>query len=107
LIEKDNGPMRYYNLSVEEVLYKLNSSEQGLTGSEVNTRLSKFGLNELEEKKQIPAWVIFLRQFKDFMILILVAAAILSGVMGDLTDTVIILIIVLLNAIIGFVQELA
>lgn len=97
--------MRYYKQSVEEILQEVQSSHQGLTAAQVEARLSKFGLNELEEKKQIPLWVIFLRQFKDFMILILVAAALLSGLMGDVTDTVIILIIVMLNAIVGFIQE--
>lgn len=77
----------------------------GLPPAESKKRLEEFGFNELEEKKKIPAWMLFLNQFKDFMIVILMAAAVLSGFMGDATDTIIILVIVLLNAIVGFVQE--
>lgn len=57
------------------------------------------------KKKKKPAWILFLAQFKDFMILILAAAAIISGIVGDLTDTLIILVIIVLNAVLGFVQE--
>ena len=56
-------------------------------------------------RKKKPVWQIFLSQFSDFMILVLIAAAIISGFIGDLTDALIILVIVLLNAILGFVQE--
>ncbi|MBL7809293.1 MAG: cation-translocating P-type ATPase, partial [Saprospiraceae bacterium] len=72
---------------------------------DVQKRRQKYGPNELQEKKKVPTWLLFLQQFKDFMILILAIAAVLSGVMGDMTDTVIILIIILLNAIVGFIQE--
>jgi Ca2+-transporting ATPase len=94
-----------YNTSISDLFTKLNSNESGLSTKEAKKRLLEFGLNELQEKKKIPAWLLFLNQFKDFMILILMAAAIISGIMGDLTDTIIILIIVLLNSVIGFVQE--
>lgn len=81
------------------------TSRQGLTMEDVQKRRQKYGPNELQEKKKVPTWLLFLQQFKDFMILILAIAAVLSGVMGDMTDTVIILIIILLNAIVGFIQE--
>jgi Ca2+-transporting ATPase len=97
--------MRFYHPPIEAVVAELKSSTDGLPSSELAQRLEQYGPNELEEKKKVPAWMLFLRQFKDFMILILAAAAILSGFMGDLTDTIIILIIILLNAIVGFVQE--
>jgi Ca2+-transporting ATPase len=97
--------MRFYHTPIEAVVAELKSSTDGLPSSELAQRLEQYGPNELEEKKKMPAWMLFLRQFKDFMILILAAAAILSGFMGDLTDTIIILIIILLNAIVGFVQE--
>lgn len=97
--------MSYYNSSVEDTIRSMNSRAEGLSLNEVQSRLEKYGRNELKEKKKIPTWMLFLRQFKDFMILILIAAAVLSGFMGDMTDTIIILIIVLLNAIVGFVQE--
>ena len=68
-------------------------------------RLARYGNNELEEKEKKPAWHLFLNQFKDFMIVVLMLAAIISGIAGDLTDTIIILIIVVLNAVVGFIQE--
>ena len=65
----------------------------------------QFGPNELQEGKKKSIAGMLLAQFKDVMILILLAAAIISGIIGDLTDTIVILIIVLLNAVIGFFQE--
>ncbi|MDZ7582051.1 MAG: cation-transporting P-type ATPase [Deltaproteobacteria bacterium] len=61
--------------------------------------------NELIEKKRKPLWMMFLDQFKDFMILVLIAAAVVAGVIGDPVDTIAIAVIVLLNAVLGFVQE--
>ncbi|MFC3417686.1 cation-translocating P-type ATPase [Algoriphagus hitonicola] len=78
---------------------------QGLSQDEISERSSIFGKNTLKEKKKKPAWKQFLGQFQDFMILILLSAALISGVAGDLTDSIIILIIVVLNAVMGFVQE--
>jgi Ca2+-transporting ATPase len=91
--------------SISIVLEAMESTKDGLTSEQANIRLNTHGKNELIEKKKIPLWILFLYQFKDFMILILIAAAILSGIMGDMTDTIIILVIVLLNAAIGFIQE--
>lgn len=68
-------------------------------------RLQRDGPNELLEKARKSPIVIFFSQFKDFMILVLMAAAIISGIVGDLSDTIIILVIVVLNAVVGFVQE--
>jgi len=95
----------FHILSTEETILSTQSAHRGLSATEAAQRLTIFGYNELEEKKKTPAWLLFLFQFKDVMILILCAAAILSGIVGDITDTVVILIIVLLNAIVGFVQE--
>lgn len=97
--------MKHYNQSIKEILRQFDTTIEGLSASESQKRLEEFGFNELQEKKKIPAWMLFLNQFKDFMIIILIAAAVLSGVVGDATDTIIILVIVLLNAIVGFVQE--
>lgn len=97
--------MSYCNLSISETEQKLSSTIDGLKKEEVLVRQKKYGPNELQEKKKIPVWLQFLHQFRDFMIIILIVAAVLSGMMGDMTDTVIILVIVLLNAIVGFVQE--
>jgi len=97
--------MKFFHTPVPEILSALNSSVNGLSQAEAKKRFEENGPNELQEKKKVPTWMLFLNQFKDFMILILALAALLSGIMGDLTDTIIILIIVFLNAIVGFVQE--
>ena len=97
--------MNWHTQEIEKVLSSNGSSRNGLTAVEVEKKLSEFGKNELTEKKKKPVWLLFLNQFRDFMIAVLIAAAIISGVIGDVADTIVILVIVLLNAIVGFVQE--
>ena len=97
--------MNWYNESIESVFEKLQSSIQGLSNEQVESKLKEFGKNSLVEKKKKPAWVLFVSQFKDFMILVLMVAAVIAGIVGDTTDTIIILVIVILNAILGFIQE--
>jgi Ca2+-transporting ATPase len=97
--------MNWWQLDIPEVLGNLNSSEDGLTDDVAKSKLSEVGPNELIEKKRKSTLAIFLDQFKDFMIIVLLAAAIVAGIAGDLTDTFIIIVIVILNAIVGFVQE--
>jgi Ca2+-transporting ATPase len=94
-----------YTFPVAFILENLKSSLAGLTSFEAEKRLGEFGTNELLEKKKQSVWIKLLLQFKDFMIIILLAAAVLSAVMGDMSDAIIIIVIVLINAIIGFVQE--
>ncbi len=97
--------MRWHQKQVEDIIEELKSSPQGLSEDEVRKRLETYGLNELKEKKKKTPFMMFLDQFKDFMILILIAAALISGIIGELSDTIAIVIIVVINAIIGFVQE--
>ncbi|HEY0669057.1 MAG TPA: cation-translocating P-type ATPase [Sphingobacteriaceae bacterium] len=97
--------MKWYLRDSDEVISLMDSSRNGLTQQAVEDRIEIYGLNKLEDKKKKPVWLLFLDQFKDFMILVLIAAAIISGFMGDVTDAIIILIIVLLNAVLGFVQQ--
>jgi len=92
-------------LHIEKVLELTQSSNNGLSSSEAEKRLLEQGPNSLKEKKKISPIMIFLHQFRDFMILILLAAAVISGIIGDVTDTIIIIAIILLNSIIGFIQE--
>lgn len=80
--------------------------QQGLSAQEVQRRLQQFGSNHITEVKIRPWWRILFNQFKDVMILVLLAAALVSGVIGDLVDTITILVIVILNAVIGMVQEM-
>jgi Ca2+-transporting ATPase len=77
----------------------------GLTAAEATDRLECVGPNELVERARKPAWRLLAEQFANTMILVLVAAAAITAVIGNLKDTVVILAIVVLNAIVGFVQE--
>lgn len=97
--------MNAYNQSVKNLYTELNSGETGLTEEEVTERLKTTGYNRLTEGKQKTTWGIFISQFKDFMILILGVAAVISGFSGDIVDCVIILCIIFLNAMMGFIQE--
>ncbi len=97
--------MNWHLVNQEEVLRMTDSHPDGLTAAQAEDRLRTNGPNELQEKKKKPLWLLFLLQFKDVMILILMAAAVISGLIGGIKDTIVIAIIVLLNAIIGFVQE--
>lgn len=97
--------MNWYKQDIREVFSIAGSSSTGLTSAEVLKRRAEHGSNELLEKAKKPAWILFISQFKDFMILVLMAAAVISGLIGDMTDAIIILVIVILNSILGFVQE--
>ncbi len=95
-----------YNLLVEEIQVVLETNlESGLSLTQANSRLSKFGPNELKEKKPISPLKIFLEQFQDFIIWILIGAALVSGFLKEWVDALAIIAIVILNAILGFIQE--
>lgn len=96
---------RWWTLSTDEVLQKLNSTSDGLSSTEAQKRLTEQGPNSIPAQKQKSLFRILLKQFSDFMIIILLIAAIVSGFIGELADTIAILVIVLLNAVIGTVQE--
>ena len=97
--------MNWHKLSIPEVFELLGTNHQGLTTLGAEEKLHQTGLNELDEGKKKSIAGMLLLQFKDVMILILLAAAIIAGIVGDITDTIVILIIVLLNAFLGFFQE--
>ena len=98
--------MDWYKKSKDEIVTELGTNlENGLSKDEVLESREKHGGNSLTEKKQKSIVAMFFSQFKDFMVIILLAAAVISGVLGEWSDTVIILIVVLLNAVIGVVQE--
>ena len=101
----------WFHKSVDETkeYFKLDE-ENGLSNEQVNENRQKYGTNELQTKKKKSTFVKFLEQFKDFMIIVLIIAAIFSGVVGyiegeGITDSIIILIVVILNAVIGVIQE--
>ncbi|MES2647930.1 MAG: cation-translocating P-type ATPase [Bacteroidota bacterium] len=97
--------MNWHRLSIHETFELLGTSNHGLHTVVAEERLRQYGVNELVEGKKKSIAGILLSQFTDIMILILLAAAIISGFIGDVTDTIVILVIVLLNAAIGFFQE--
>ncbi len=104
--------MELYARPKQDALQTLNSTEGGLSEGEAERRLAKFGKNELKEGKRRSIPALFFAQFKDLMTLILVAAAVLSGVLAyvtgdrsELTDTAILLFIIVLNAAVGVVQQ--
>lgn len=91
--------------SIDSLLEGLQTSERGLSVAEVNRRLGVFGKNELPAAGKRPAWLLFLRQFNNLMVYILLLAAGISYFTKHYVDVYVILVIVLINAIIGFVQE--
>jgi P-type Ca2+ transporter type 2C len=97
--------MNWHTSSTDAIFKELQSNADGLTDAEVAKRIQQYGANQLQEKKKKPLWLLFLMQFKDVMIMILMVAAIVSGIAGDLKDAIVILIIIIINAIVGFVQE--
>lgn len=97
--------MDWYCKSIEDTFQSLDSSNQGLSTEETKNRLLSYGPNKIREAKKRTTLEMILDQFKDFMILVLIAAAVVSGIIGEPKDTIAILVIVILNAVIGFVQE--
>ncbi|MBI5755896.1 MAG: HAD-IC family P-type ATPase, partial [Nitrospirae bacterium] len=97
--------MKYHQQKPEDVLEVLNSSIKGLSHDEAKKRLLEYGPNEIKEIKKKTPLGMFLDQFKDFMIIILIAAAVISGLLGEVADTIAIVVIVVLNAVMGFIQE--
>lgn len=95
----------YYQASVQEVMKKLDVTQYGLNDYEVRGRQKKYGYNELKEGKQKNIFQVFLEQFQDFLVLILIVAAIVSIFLGDMDSSIVILVVIILNAILGTVQH--
>ncbi len=96
----------WYARTPEEVIqFWQTNFIDGLSTAEVKARLNKFGFNELAEKEKVSWWRRFLAQFQDFMVLVLLGATLISAVLGEYADAITILTIVLMNAILGFIQE--
>jgi len=97
---------KFFYMSAQEVLGDLQSSWTGLSGQEAEKRLNEYGYNKLEEKKKKSLLAKFLDQFKNLMIIVLLVAAVISGVVArEWIDAGIILFVVVLNAVLGVVQE--
>ncbi len=101
---------KFFNITSEETLKKLNTTKEGLSDEEAANRLSRNGLNKLKEVKKRGLFLKFIDQFKNVMLIILIISAILSAIVSirtnePFTDTIIIFVVVLLNAILGVIQE--
>ncbi|MGD6833252.1 cation-translocating P-type ATPase [Sutcliffiella halmapala] len=98
--------MKWHEMRTEEVVEKINSNvKSGLSESEAKNRLLQFGTNELQEAERPNAFLVFLEQFKDFMVVVLLAATLISGLLGEYIDAVAIIAIVIINGVLGFFQE--
>ena len=97
--------MNWHLLPLSEITHLLQTTPRGLDEVTSKELLRENGKNEIEDTKKKSIVKMMLSQLSDFMILILIAAAIISGIIGDLTDTIIILAIIIINAIVGFIQE--
>ena len=97
---------QWHSEEIGDILAYLHTDvDKGLTREEAGRRLDQVGTNELRQKVKKPLWQAFLGQFADFMVLVLLAAAVISFLLGEVADCITIFAIVLLNAVLGFVQE--
>lgn len=94
----------YYQMTGEEVMEQVNGSLEPLTEEQIREHQQKYGPNELTEGKKKTTFQIFLEQYKDFLVIILIIAAIASGFMGDIESAAVIVIVITMNAILGTVQ---
>ena len=95
----------WHQMTTEEVLQALATTPAGLSAAEAAVRLQRFGPNTLREEKRISPWHIFLAQFKNFLILLLIGATALSMILGHTLDAIVIFSIVIVSALLGFYQE--
>jgi Ca2+-transporting ATPase len=100
------GVLKWHELSAESVEHALRTDmQEGLSEQEAEERLKRTGLNQLEEGEKLSAFALLLGQFKDFMVMVLVVATLISGLLGEYTDAITIIAIIILNALLGFIQE--
>src|SRR3989338_3769956 len=97
--------MEYFAQKEEDLFKSLDSSKTGLTSDGASKKLAQFGYNEIKQKKKISPLAIFLEQFNNFLVYILIGATIVSFFLKEYSDAIVILLIVVLNAVLGFVQE--
>lgn len=105
LTKEELETQMFHTLETGAVMEVLGTGKSGLTRAEAQTRQTQFGKNVLDEGKKKSLLVKFLEQFKDLMIIVLIAASVISGLVGEWTDTAIIMAVVILNAVMGVVQE--
>ena len=98
--------MNPYQMKKEDVLTMLGTDENGLTQNQAKENQKKYGKNELAEGKKKNPFILFLEQYKDFLVIILIIAAIISGVLGDIESAIVIFVVITINAILGTVQHI-
>lgn len=98
--------MNPYQMKKEDVLKMLGTDENGLTQNQAEENQKKYGKNELAEGKKKNPFILFLEQYKDFLVIILIIAAIISGVLGDIESAIVIFVVITINAILGTVQHI-
>lgn len=94
----------FYNVNPDEILKEFNSSALGLDDTQVSLNREKYGKNKLEEKEKKNLIEIFVEQFKDLLVIILILSAIISAATGNMESTAVIIVVLILNAILGTVQ---
>lgn len=97
--------MKWYQLSVKDVLHKTDSQVAGLTKEERKTRLKNNGPNKMEEKEQVPLWRKIAKHFTDLLMVVLIVAALLKFVTGEMVEDSIIFLVVIVNGFVGYWQE--
>ena len=93
-------------MTKEAVMSELRTGENGLTEAQVQKNLRTYGKNELTEGKKKSPFMLFLEQYKDFLVIILIVAAIISGILGDIESAIVIFVVITINAVLGTVQHI-
>lgn len=96
--------MDHYKQTKEEVLQSVNSTKEGITSTEVDKRLGTYGFNEIQDKEKVSIFTLFLESFKDPMVIVLLAAAGIQILLGEIVESLIIFLVLLLNSVISVVQ---
>ncbi|GGM26085.1 calcium-transporting ATPase [Paraliobacillus quinghaiensis] len=96
--------MEFYRKSKADVLKEIEATEKGLSTEEVRKRIERDGYNEFEDKEKVPTWKLFLETFKDAMVIVLLIAAGVQLILGEIVETIVIVIVLIMNAIISVVQ---
>lgn len=96
----------FYQMPYEEVVKQINSQITGLSNKDIPKQRETYGSNQLEESKSVSPVIIFLSQFKDFLVIILMVAAAVSAIMGKLESTLVIIAVLILNALLGTIQHI-
>ena len=98
--------MEFYQETDQTVFEQLNTSQDGLSEQQAKANLEKYGPNQLTQAKESPWYIVFLDQFKDLLVLVLIAAGIISAITGELVSTIVIFVVITINAILGTVQTM-